>query len=193
MIFDIGEQVYLNGNITTNRYPTGDMGLNNLKTIFANNLRGTIYSVELPNLLNLGHYIYIVKIFENLYAIEIKQNQISNIPVPSGLIYNQTPQQNIFNYNTDQPGIKLNSLNTLDQLNELNKINFVNDNIKQIYKFNQNLNVSKQVQKTISKYIYYKLIDDWLYTRLFPILAFVKIVNGNPELIKSINVLIIIF
>jgi hypothetical protein len=187
MIFDIGEQVYLNGNITTNRYPTGDMGLNNLKTIFANNLRGTIYSVELPNLLNLGNYIYIVKIFENLYAIEIKQNQISNIPVPSGLIYNQTPQQNIFNYNTDQPGIKLNSLNTLDQLNELNKINFVNDNIKQIYKFNQNLNVSKQVQKTISKYIYYKLIDDWLYTRLFPILAFVKIVNGNPELIKSIK------
>ena len=187
MIFDIGEQVFINGNITTNRYPIGDIGLNNLKTIFANNLRGTIYSVELPNLLNLGQYIYTVKIFENLYAIEIKQNQISNIPIPSGLIYNQTPQQNIFNYNTDQPGIKLNSLNTLDQLNELNKINFVNDNIKQIYKFNQNLNVSKQVQKTISKYIYYKLIDDWLYTRLFPILAFVKIVDGNPQLIKSIK------
>jgi hypothetical protein len=69
----------------------------------------------------------------------------------------------------------------------LNKLNFINDEIAKKYKFNQNLNTSKQVQKTITKYIYYKLIDEWLYGKLFPILAFVKIVNNNAELIKSMS------
>ena len=187
MLFNIGEQVYLNGNISTNRYPRGDMGINDIKIIFVNNLRGTVYSVELPNLLNSGQFLYTVKIFENLYAIEIKQRQISNIQIPSNEIYNLTSQQNILGSLTTQPNIKLNSLNTLDQLNQLNKLNWVNNQINKINKFNQNLNTSKQVQKTISKYIYYKLVDEWLYTKLFPILAFVKIYDGSPQLIKSIR------
>ena len=187
MLFDIGDQVYLNGNITTNRYPRGDMGINDIKTIFVNNIRGTIFQIELPNILNSGQFIFTIKIFENLYAIGIKQSQISNIPMPINSIYNLSQPQNSFDLNIYQPNIKLNSLNTLDQLNQLNKLNFVNNQITQINKLNQNLNTSKQIQKTISKYIYYKLVDEWLYTKLFPILAFVKIINGNPQLIKSIK------
>lgn len=181
MLFDIGERVYLNGNITTNRYPRGDMGINEIRTIFANNLQGTIFEIELPNILNSGQFIYTVKIFENLYAIEIKQSQISQIPLP----FNTQP--NIYNTIYETPNIKLNSLNTLDQLNELNKLNFLNNKIVQINKFNQSINASKQVRKTITKYIYYKLVDEWIYTKLFPILAYVKIVNGVPQLIESMK------
>jgi len=193
MLFNIGEPVYLNGNITTNRYPRGDMGVNEIKTLFVNNLRGLVYSLELPNLLNSGQFLYTVKIFENLYAIEVKQNQITGIQIPiinnyNPLVPTQTQSQlNILNPLSTQPNIKLNSLNTLDQLNQLNKLNWVNNQISQINKFNQNLNTSKQVQKTISKFVYYKLVDEWLYTKLFPILAFVKIVDSKPQLIKSIG------
>jgi hypothetical protein len=187
MLFNIGEQVFLNGNIVTNRYPRGDMGVNDIKTIFVNNLRGIVYSVELPNLLNSGQFLYTIKIFENLYAIEVRQGQISPIQIPINGIYNPVSQPNIFNPISSQPGIKLNSLSTLDQLNQLNKLNWVNNQINQINKFNQNLNTSKQVQKTISKFIYYKLVDEWLYTKLFPILAFVKIVDNVPQLIKSMK------
>jgi hypothetical protein len=190
MLFELGETIYLNGNIRTNKYPRGDMGINDIKTIFVNNLKGTIFAIELPNFLNGGQFLYTIKIFENLYAIEIKQNQISyNQKVSNGL-YGFTPPSNLIglssNLNTD-PNIKLNSLNTLEQLTQLNKINWVNDQINVMNKFNQNLNTSHQVQKTISKYIYYKLVDEWIYKKLFPILAFVKIVGGKPQLIKSMD------
>lgn len=185
MIFELGEEIYLNGNITTNRFPMGDMGINDIKTIFVNNLKGTIYSIELPNFLNGGQFLYTIKIFENLFAIEVKQNQISYNQIPYNGIYGFTQPSKVID--VINPNIKLNSLNTLEQLNQLNKINWVNKQINSINKLNQNLNTSRQVQKTISKYIYYKLVDEWIYTKLFPILAFVKLVNGVPQLIKSMD------
>jgi hypothetical protein len=187
MLLDIGTPVYLNGNIITNRYPRGDMGVNDIKTIFANNLRGVIFEIELPNLLNGGQFIYTIKIFENLYGIEVKQNQLSTITIPSNGYNIVGSQPNVYNLTPQNPNIKLSSLSTLDQLNELNKKTWINNQISQINKFNQNLNTSKQVQKTITKYIYYKLVDEWLYSKLFPLLAFVKIVDSNPQLIKSMN------
>ena len=187
MLLDIGTQVYLNGNITTNRYPRGDIGINEIKTIFANNLRGTVFEIELPNLLNGGQFIYTIKIFENLYAIEVRQNQLSTIQLPSNGYNIVGTQPNIFNHSPQNPNIKLSSLNTIEQLNELNKKTWINNQISQINKFNQNLNTSKQVQKTITKYIYYKLVDEWLYTKLFPLLSFVKIVDSKPQLIKSMS------
>jgi len=187
MILDIGTPIYLNGNITTNRYPRGDIGVNDIKTIYANNLRGTVFEIELPNLLNGGQFIYTIKIFENLYGIEVKQNQLSTIQISSNGYNNGGILSNTFNLTTQNPYIKLNSLSTLDQLNELNKKTWINNQISQINKFNQNLNTSKKVQKTIIKYIYYKLVDEWLYSKLFPLLAFVKIVDSKPQLIKSIN------
>lgn len=193
MLFDIGEQVYLNGEIRTNRYPRGDIGVNDIKTIFVNNLKGTIYEIELPNFLNGGQFLYTIKIFENLYGIEVKQKQISNYQIASNGVYTYTPPTNVYginvgNLNTkDNSYVKLNSLSTLEQLNQLNKLNFINNQIQQSNRLNQNLNTSKQVQKTISKYIYYKLVDEWLYTKLFPLLAFVKLVDSKPQLIKSIS------
>ena len=180
MLFELRDTIYLNGNITTNRYPRGDMGINDIKNIFVNNLKGTIFAIELPNFLNGGQFLYTIKIFENLYAIEVKQNQIS---------YSQTPSNGVYGFigPNPNPNIKLNSLSTLEQLNQINKLNWVNEQISTMNKFNQNLNTSYQVQKTITKYIYYKLVDEWIYKKLFPILAFVKIVNGKPQLIKSMD------
>lgn len=194
MLFELRETIYLNGNITTNRYPRGDIGINDIKTIFVNNLKGTIFATELPSLINGGQFLYTIKIFENLYAIEVKQSQLSYHQVPTNGIYGITQPSNIMgpivkpNVMLDnEPFIKLNSLNTLDQLNQINKLNWVNNQINNVNKFNQNLNTSHQVQKTITKYIYYKLIDEWIYKKLFPILAFVKIINGKPQLIKSMD------
>lgn len=182
MLFELGDTIYLSGNITTNRYPRGDMGINDIKNIFVNNLKGTIFAIELPNFLNGGQFLYTIKIFENLYAIEVKQNQISYSQTPSNGVYGFIgPNPNL------NPNIKLNSLSTLEQLNQINKLNWVNEQISTMNKFNQNLNTSHQVQKTITKYIYYKLVDEWIYKKLFPILAFVKIVNGKPQLIKSMD------
>jgi hypothetical protein len=48
-----------------------------------------------------------------------------------------------------------------------------------------NLNKDKTVQKTISKYFYYKIVDNWLYSTLRPLLGFIVIVNGKPQIIKS--------
>jgi len=194
MLFEFGDIIYLNGNITTNRYPKGDIGINDIKQIFANNLKGTIFAIELPNFLNGGQFLYTIKIFENLYAIGVKQNQLSYSSISLNSIYNLTTLSNVNGLTKPsvifdtEPNIKLNSLSTLEQLNELNKLNWINNQISTINNnLNNNLNTSHQVQKTISKYIYYKLVDEWIYKKLFPILAFVKIVNNKPQLIKSMD------
>jgi len=188
MLFEVGDTIYLSGNITTNRYPRGDMGVNDIKNIFVNNLKGTIFAIELPNFLNGGQFLYTIKIFENLYAIEVKQNQLSYNQIPSNGVYGFIgPTNSLGSAINMDPNVKLNSLSTLEQLNQINKLNWVNEQISTMNKFNQNLNTSRQVQKTISKYIYYKLVDEWIYKKLFPILAFVKIVNGKPQLIKSMD------
>jgi hypothetical protein len=49
------------------------------------------------------------------------------------------------------------------------------------------LDKDKQVHKTVTKYFYYKILDKWLYNELRPLLAFVKIVDGKPQLIRSMN------
>lgn len=49
------------------------------------------------------------------------------------------------------------------------------------------LNKDKSVQKKISKYFLYKILDKWLYSDFRPILAFVKITDGKPALIRSMS------
>jgi hypothetical protein len=49
------------------------------------------------------------------------------------------------------------------------------------------LNKDKTIQKTISKYFFYKILDKWLYQEFKPILAFVKISEGKPSLIRTMN------
>jgi len=192
MLFEINEPVFLNGEINTNRYPRGDIGVNDIKTIFANNIKGTIFDVELPSLFNKGQFLYTVKIFENLYGIEITQNKINKIPLGSGGIIhftNSNPNLNPnLNLNPTIPG-GLTQLNDINQYNNLNKSNFINTQISlqnSIYN-NLNLNSDKNIQKTITKYFYYKIIDDWLYKELFSLLAFVELINGKPQLIKSLT------
>jgi len=53
--------------------------------------------------------------------------------------------------------------------------------------FYKDLNKDKNVQKTLSKYYFYKIIDKWLYKDLLPLLAFIDISSGKPQLIKSLN------
>jgi len=49
------------------------------------------------------------------------------------------------------------------------------------------LNKDKTIQKTISKYFLYKILDKWLYQDLRSIIAFVKISDNKPALIRSMN------
>lgn len=219
MIFELDEIVYLNGDILTNKYPRGDIGVNDIKNIFANNIRGTVYAIELPSFMNKGKFLYTIKIFENLYGIEILSNKISKYPIGTdGLVYiNNKPilinttqtnsNSNFVNFNgldgLDRldgldglnglnglnPNINFNPLNNLDQYNSLNKLNFINKQIQlqNTINKNYNLNSDKNVQKTVSKYFYYKIIDEWLYKELFSLLGFVDLKDNKPKLIKSMN------
>jgi hypothetical protein len=49
------------------------------------------------------------------------------------------------------------------------------------------LNKDKTIQKTVSKYYLSKILNNWLYQEFRPILAFVKISDGKPSLIRSMN------
>lgn len=49
------------------------------------------------------------------------------------------------------------------------------------------LNKDKAVQKKITKYFLYKILDKWLYNDFKPILGFVKITDGKPSLIRSMS------
>jgi hypothetical protein len=53
--------------------------------------------------------------------------------------------------------------------------------------FYKDLNKDKSVQKNLSKYYYYKILDKWIYKELMPLLAFVDISSDKPQLIKSLN------
>lgn len=49
------------------------------------------------------------------------------------------------------------------------------------------LNKDKSVQKKITKYFLYKILDKWLYNDFRSILAYVKISDGKPALIRSMT------
>lgn len=53
--------------------------------------------------------------------------------------------------------------------------------------FYKDLNKDKKVQKTLTKYYYYKILDKWIYKELMPLLAFVDISGDKPQLIKSME------
>ena len=53
--------------------------------------------------------------------------------------------------------------------------------------FYNDLNKDKSVQKTFTKYYYYKIMDKWIYKQLMPLLAFVDISKDKPQLIKSMS------
>jgi hypothetical protein len=53
--------------------------------------------------------------------------------------------------------------------------------------FYKDLNKDKSVQKTLTKYYYYKILDKWIYKELMPILGFVDISGDKSQLIKSLD------
>jgi len=53
--------------------------------------------------------------------------------------------------------------------------------------FYKDLNKDKTVQKTLTKYYYYKILDKWIYKELMPILGFVNTSGDKPHLIKSLG------
>ncbi len=52
--------------------------------------------------------------------------------------------------------------------------------------FYKDLNKDKSVQKTFAKYYFYKIVDKWIYKELLPLLAFIDLSSGKPQLIKSL-------
>jgi len=77
---------------------------------------------------------------------------------------------NIYNPNADSAFVSLNPLNP-----RLITTGFYQD-----------LNKDKSVQKTLSKYYFYKIVDKWIYKELLPLLAFVDTSSEKPQLIKSL-------
>jgi hypothetical protein len=53
--------------------------------------------------------------------------------------------------------------------------------------FSTTLNDDKNTHNTVSKYFLYKILDNWLYDELLPLLAFVKITDDKPHLITNLN------
>lgn len=53
--------------------------------------------------------------------------------------------------------------------------------------FYNDINKDKTVQKTLTKYYYYKILDKWIYKTLMPLLAFVDTSSDKPQLIKSME------
>ena len=53
--------------------------------------------------------------------------------------------------------------------------------------FYDDLNLHPEVQKRISKHIYYKLLDKWLYEDMIDVLNYFKIVDGRVKLISSLK------
>ena len=53
--------------------------------------------------------------------------------------------------------------------------------------FYKDLNKDKSVQKNLTKYYFYKILDKWIYKELMPLLAFVDISSDKPQLIKSLS------
>lgn len=53
--------------------------------------------------------------------------------------------------------------------------------------FYKDLNKDKSVQKNLTKYYFYKILDKWIYKELMPLLAFVDISSDKPKLIKSLS------
>jgi hypothetical protein len=49
------------------------------------------------------------------------------------------------------------------------------------------LDKDKTILKTISKYFLYKILDKWLYQDFRTMLAFVKITDGKPSLIRTMS------
>ena len=91
-------------------------------------------------------------------------------------------QNHISNRNIYLPTSNSNSnyINFTNPINPINPINQINNYI--------NINNDKKIQKTVSKYFYYKIIDEWLKTDLIELLAFVEFnSDGQPQLIKSMN------
>ena len=53
--------------------------------------------------------------------------------------------------------------------------------------FYYDLNKDKSVQKNLTKYYFYKILDKWIYKELMPLLAFVDISSEKPRLINSLS------
>jgi len=79
-------------------------------------------------------------------------------------------QPNIFNPKVDTTFVSVNTVNP----------GFISTG------FYKDLNKDKSVQKTLSKYYFYKIIDKWIYKELLPLLAFVDMSSGKPQVIKSL-------
>lgn len=69
----------------------------------------------------------------------------------------------------------------------LNVTTVGNTGVQYSYGTYTDLNKNKGIQKKITKYFLYKILDKWLYNDFRSILAFIKISDGKPSLIRSMN------
>ena len=187
-IFNLYDKVYVNGKITINNYPQGNIGVNNIRTIDVTNLFGTIIDIELPNSMNSFKYLYYIKFNDTTYGIEISSDKLSYnfinklvnnfYDVPNSYdIMNSSYNTINHPYNTTNSSYNTSLINTNDPYN----INNINNLQSKLVISNNivNLNNDINIQTNIIKYYYKKIINKWLYNDLIILLAYVNKSNNN--------------
>jgi hypothetical protein len=182
-IFYLYDKVYVNGKITINNYPQGNIGINNIRTIDVKNLFGTIIDIELPNSMNSFKHLYYIKFNDTTYGIEISSDKLSynfmnnsinnfyDLPNSSYDIMNSS-------YNAINSSYNTSSINTNNDPYNINNIN--NLQTKLVLSNNiVNLNNDINIQQNITKYYYKKIINKWLYDDLIILLAYIDKSNNN--------------
>ena len=110
------------------------------------------------------------------YAKKQVSDYVNNVLNPDPDVINPivplyVTQPSIYNPNSDTAFVSINPLNP-----RMITSGFYKD-----------LNKDKSVHKTLSKYYFYKIVDKWIYKELLPLLAFVELKSGKPQLIKSLE------
>jgi hypothetical protein len=99
-------------------------------------------------------------------------------------------QQPLFQAQTTPVLVRPISINPIIQTTKNNFVPFIAQNplnpLGAMIGTYQDLDLDKDIQKKVSKHFYKKLCNKWLYDNN-SLLAFIKLDNGKPELIKSMN------
>ena len=121
---------------------------------------------------------------------------------PNAPLFQRPPLQQ-FNFNPNAPlfqqqplyqpapvFVRPISINPINQTTKNNFVPFIAPNplnpLGAMIGTYQDLDLDKDIQKKVSKHFYKKLCNKWLYDNN-SLLAFIKLDNGKPELIKSMN------
>lgn len=134
----------------------------------------------MPNMYNynINPYMYLPKTTADDYISPILNNAFTynTIPQLSSSKINVLPNNMALIDNTFYNPLKDSLFANYDLTNNTLNTGFYID-----------LNKDDKVHKTITKYYYYKIIEKWIFKDMNSLLDYIKIVDGKPMLIRSLD------